>query len=369
MTDTNIYWDFESVSRFMQDAFVALGVPPHEAAVCAEVLITADKRGIDSHGVGRFKPIYVDRILDGIQRPISEVEVVREGPTTAVIDGHDGMGHYISHVANQMAIDKAKKYGMGMTVVRNSTHYGAACYYPLKAIEHGMIGFTGSNARPSIAPTFGVENLLGTNPMTWGMPSDDDFPFMIDGATSVTQRGKIEVYQREGRALPPGWVIGEDGTARTDTEQVLVDLVKGTAALTPLGGLGEEQGGYKGYGYAMVIEILCSALQQGSYLKALLGFDENGKKRPYHLGHFFMVIDVNAFTELDKFKATVGDICRQMRDSKKAPGAERIYTPGEKEHLAWLERQGKGVPFNEPLQRDFKAVQQRLGLTQWNFPF
>jgi LDH2 family malate/lactate/ureidoglycolate dehydrogenase len=363
------WWDFQSVAGFMKDAFVALGVPPHEAEVCADVLIVADKRGIDSHGVGRFKPIYVDRILEGVQKPVSELEIVREGPTTAVIDGHDGMGHYISKVANQMAIDKAERYGLGMTVVRNSTHYGAACYWPLMAIEHGMIGLTGTNARPSIAPTFGVENMLGTNPMTWGMPSDEDFPFMIDCATSVTQRGKLEVYQRLGKELPRGWVIGHDGTYRTDTDQVLVDLVKGTAALTPLGGLGEERGGYKGYGYAMVVEILSAALQQGAFLKGLLGVDEHGKKIPYHLGHFFMAIKVEAFCDLAAFKHCVGEISRQLRASDKAPGFERIYTPGEKEHLAWLERKDQGVPFNEPLRKDFRAVKAMLKLEQWELPF
>ncbi len=363
-----VWWSFDQVEQFMKDAFVSLGVPEEEAAICAEILIVADKRGIDSHGVNRFKPIYVDRILAGIQEPKTHFEIVREGPGTAVIDGHNGMGHVISHRANEMAIEKAAKYGLGMTAVRNSTHYGAACYYPLKAIERGMIGLTGSNARPSIAPTWGVENLLGTNPMTWGMPTDEDFPFMIDCATSVTQRGKIEKYERDGKSLPEGWVIGENGDYRTDTSGVLRDLVAGTASLTPLGGLGEEQGGYKGYGYAMVIEILCSALAQGAFLKGLLGFDEQGNKKPYDLGHFFLAVDVKAFTEVDAFKKTAGDICREMRGSKKAPGAERIWTPGEKEHDAWLERKNKGVPFNAALQKDFHEVKKKLALPH-DLPF
>jgi L-2-hydroxycarboxylate dehydrogenase (NAD+) len=364
-----VWWDFDAVESFMRDGFAAMRVPEADAAVCADVLITADKRGIDSHGVGRFKPIYIDRIRAGILNPITEFEVVREGPTTAVIDGHNGMGHAIARRAMKMTIEKAREYGLGMAVVRNSTHYGAACYYPLMAIEAGMIGLTGTNARPSIAPTWGVENMLGTNPMTWGMPTDEPFPFMIDCATSVTQRGKIEVYAREGKPTPEGWVIGEDGQYRTDTEQILKDLVTGKAALTPLGGLGEQTAGYKGYGYAMVVEMLSAALQQGAFLKALSGYNAAGERIPYPLGHFFLAINVEAFTEPDAFRKTTGDICRTLRNSRRAPGAERIWTPGEKEHDAWMERKGKGVPFGESLQAEFRALREELGLTQYELPF
>jgi LDH2 family malate/lactate/ureidoglycolate dehydrogenase len=364
-----VWWDFDKVESFMKDGFIAVGVPEDEAAICANVLITADKRGIDSHGVGRFKPIYIDRIKAKTQEVITNFEVVKETPTTAVIDGHNGMGHYISYKANKMAVEKAKEFGLGMTVVRNSTHYGAACYYPLMAIEEGMIGLTGTNARPSIAPTWGVENMLGTNPMCWGMPTDEAFPFMVDYATSVTQRGKIEKYAREGKSLPEGWVIGNDGKYRTDTEQILKDLNLGKAALTPIGGLGEDQGGYKGYGYASVVEILSAALSQANFMKALIGMDENGNKQPILLGHFFLAIDVNAFIELDKFKKNAGDICRDLRNSKKAPGAERIFTPGEKEHDAWIERKDKGVPFNEVLQKQFIQLKQELKLDEYDLPF
>lgn len=363
------YVPFDQMEQFMTDVFVGVGVPLEDAKVCANVLITADKRGIDSHGIGRLKPIYYDRIKDGIQNPITNFEIVKEGPTTAVIDGHDGMGHVIGKKAMQMAIDKAKKYGLGMTVVRNSTHYGIAGYYSLMAIENGMIGITGTNARPSIAPTFGVENMLGTNPLTFGMPSDEDFPFVIDCATSISQRGKIEVYDRAGKELPKGWVIDQDGNARTDTHEILKDLVKGTAALTPLGGIGEDTAGYKGYSYATVVEILSAALQSGSFLKGLLGFDEEGNKRPYHLGHFFIAINIEAFTTLDAFKKTTGDILRNLRESKKAPGCDKIYTAGEKEYLTYLERKDKGVPINEALKKDMLTLKKELNLTQYSFPF
>lgn len=366
----NVAWvPFDLVERFMIDTFKGIGVPEEDARICADVLITADKLGIDSHGAGRFKSIYYDRIKDGIQKPVTHFEIVREGPTTAVIDGHDGMGHVIGKKSMEMAIEKAKKYGMGMVAVRNSTHYGIAGYYPLMAAKQGMIGITGTNARPSIAPTFGVENMLGTNPMTFGMPTDEEFPFLLDCATSVSQRGKIELYDRVGKDIPEGWVIDENGGTRTDTKQVLIDLNTGKAALTPLGGLGELGAGYKGYGYATVVEILSSALQNGAFLKMLSGFNDKGEKVPYRLGHFFIAIDVSAFVELDEFKKTTGEILRQLRNSRKAPGYDRIYTAGEKEYLEMQKRKDKGVPLNEALQKQFLKVRDELGLTQYEFPF
>ena len=363
------YIPFDIMENFMTDVFTGVGVPMADARICAEVLITADKRGIDSHGIGRLKPIYYDRIKDGIQNPKTNFEIINEGPTTAVIDGHDGMGHVIGKKVMDLAINKARNYGLGMTVVRNSTHYGIAGYYSLMAVKKGMIGITGTNARPSIAPTFGVENMLGTNPLTFGMPTDEAFPFVIDCATSISQRGKIEVYDREHKELPKGWVIDKEGNARTDTHEILKDLVKGTAALCPLGGIGEETAGYKGYGYATVVEILCAALQNGSYLKGLLGFDEDGNKMPYHLGHFFLAININSFIPLNTFKKIAGNILRELRNSKKAPGESRIYTAGEKEYLAYEERKNKGVPINEALIKDILTLKSELHLTKYSFPF
>jgi LDH2 family malate/lactate/ureidoglycolate dehydrogenase len=369
MIDNDVVWiPFSEMERFMADVFTGLGVPKPDARICADVLITADKRGIDSHGIARLKTIYYDRIRAGIQFPKTRFEVVKDGPTTAVIDGHDGMGHVIGTKAMALAIAKAKKFGMGMVAVRNSTHYGIAGYYAMMAAEAGMIGVTGTNARPSVAPTFGVENMLGTNPLTFGLPTDEAFPFVLDCATSLSQRGKIEVYDRAGKALPPGWVIDEQGRSRTDTHQILTDLVKGTAALTPLGGIGEDGAGYKGYGYCTVVEVLSAALQGGSYLKMLLGI-KDGVKVPYHLGHFFIAMDISAFTELDDFKRTTGDILRQLRASKQMPGHGRIYTAGEKEYDAWLERKDKGVPVNRELQKEILVMQRELGLNQYQFPF
>ncbi len=364
-----IWVDFELLTDFMIEVFKKVGVPEEDAKICADVLIASDKRGIDSHGIGRFKPIYIDRINEGIINPKTTFEIVRESPTTAVIDGHNGMGQVIAYRSMKIAIDKAKKYGMGMVAVRNSNHYGIAGYYALMASKSGMIGITGTNARPSIAPTFGVENMLGTNPLTIAFPTDEEFPFCIDCATSITQRGKIEVYARLGKEMPKGWVIDENGESKTDPNIVLEDLIKGKAALTPLGGIGEDGGGYKGYSYATVVEVLSSALAQGSFLKSLLGYDENGKKIPYKLGHFFIAINIENFIDLDSFKKTSGDIMRNLRNSKKAPNQERIWTAGEKEYDAYLYRKGKGVPIDTVLQKQIKELIEKYNLNNFKFPF
>ena len=364
----SIWIEFDVMEKFIATVFRKLGVPKKDAAICADVLITSDKRGIDSHGINRLKPIYYDRIKAGIQSPTTVFKIIKKGPTTAVIDGHNGMGHVIAKKSMEIAIKKAKRYGLGMTAVRNSTHYGIAGYYALMATQQGMIGITGTNARPSVAPTFGVENMLGTNPLTFGIPTDEEFPFILDCATSLSQRGKIELYERKGKDCPKGWVIDKDGKTKTNSTQILHDLVSGSASLTPLGGIGEENAGYKGYGYSAVVEILSAALQNGNFLKMLSGF-ENGKKAPYKLGHFFIAINIESFINLKIFKKISGNILKELRSSKKMPGQTNIYTAGEKEHLAWLTRKDKGVPINKNLQKEILQMCEELNLTEFDFNF
>ena len=363
---TWVSWEF--IEDFMVSAFVEIGVPLEDAKVCADVLMESDRRGIESHGCNRFKPIYIDRINAGIQLPTTKIDILRETATTAVLDANDGMGMVASKKAMDMAIEKAKKYGMGMVAVRNSTHYGIAGYWATMASDAGMIGITGTNARPSIAPTFGVENMLGTNPLTFALPTDEEFPFVLDCATSITQRGKIEYYSKIGKDTPEGMVVGRDGLPKTDSNQILKDLTSQKAALAPLGGIGEELAGYKGYGYATVVEIMSAALQAGNFLKMLSGKDEDGKLVPYHLGHFFIAIDTEAFMGLDTFKKIAGNILRELRNSELAPGEEKIYTAGEKEYLVWQERKEKGVPLNEAVMNDIKNVNEMLKLNK-KLPF
>ena len=366
--ETRPYVSWELMNDFLIDAFKGYGVPEADAKICADVLLESDRRGIESHGCNRFKPIYIDRILNGTLKPVTEIEILKDTPTTVVMDAHDGMGMVASHKMMKMLIEKARKYGMAGGAIRNSTHYGIAGYWATMASKEGLIGVTGTNARPSIAPTFGVENMMGTNPMTFAIPTDEEFPFCLDCATSIVQRGKIEYYARSGKPTPAGMVVAEDGSAMTDSDEILKALVDGTAALAPLGGIGEEMCGYKGYGYAAVVEILSAALAGVPFMKALTGVSEDGKPQMYHLGHFFFVMNPDFFMGLDTFKKTAGDICRALRASKKAPGEERIYTAGEKEWLAWCERKDKGVPVGEAVQKEILKVRDELSLP-YHFPF
>lgn len=362
--------DWKTTHDFIRDAFIGSGVPADDAEIVTDVLLESDRRGIESHGCNRFKPVYIDRIKAGIQFPVTNFEIIKETETTAVVDGHHGMGQVIGHRAMSMAIEKAKKYGMGMVVVRNSTHYGIAGYYTTMATKAGCIGMTGTNARPSVAPTFGVEGMFGTNPFTLGVPTDEEFDFNFDCATSITQNGKVEYYERIGEEIHPGTVIDSEGNpVEGDAGVALKKIRQGTAALTTLGGIGEALGGYKGYGFALFVEFLSSVLQDGAYGKDLDGKDENGNIRPYQLGHFFIAIDTNHFLGEEITRKKAGDILRKIRASKKAPGQDRIYTAGEKEYEIWLSRKDSGVPINESVQAEMNKVRDDLGLTQYKFPW
>jgi len=367
MPDDIVYINAKTLENFMRDVFIGLGVPKGDADIIADVLVTSDMRGIESHGIQRCK-MYYDRIKEGIYEPKTKIDIIKDGPTTALLDGNCGMGHVIAHKAMSMAIEKAKKYGLGGVAVRNSTHFGIAGYYSLMAIKEGMIGIAVTNARPSIPPTFGCEPMLGTNPLTVGAPTDEEFPFLIDCATSIIQRGKVEVYTRIKKPLPENTVIDEKGEIITDPNLVLEKMLDREASLLPLGGKGEDTAGYKGYGYATVVELLSAALQDGINLRDTLGIVENGQKR-LKVGHFFLAINVESFIGIDPFKKTAGKIMRDLRGSRIIPGEERIYTAGEKEYIAENEIMKKGVPLNKSLQEDIKTMKEELKLDVYNFDF
>lgn len=366
--ETRPYISWELINNFMIDVFKAYDVPEEDARICTDVLLESDRRGIESHGCNRFKPIYLDRIKNGTLLPVTKLDIMKETPTTVVMDANNGMGMVASYRMMEMLIEKAKNYGMAGGAICNSTHYGIAGYWTTMAEKAGMIGITGTNARPSVAPTFGIEPMMGTNPFTFTMPTDEEFPFNFDCATSIVQNGKLEFYERSGKPTPAGLVVTKDGNTMTDSGQILRDMRAGKCALLPLGGLGEETGGFKGYGFTTIVEILSAALAGGPFMKELSGKDENGNNRMYHLGHFFFVINPEFFMGLDTFKKTAGGICRGLRASEKAPGAEHIYTAGEKEYLAWQDRKDKGVPVGEAIQKEFIALRNEYGL-DYHFPF
>ncbi len=366
--ETRPYVQWDLINDFMVDVFKAYGVPEEDARICADVLLESDRRGIESHGCNRFKPIYLDRIKNGTLLPVTKMDILKEGPTTVVMDANNGMGMVASYRMMEMLIEKAKVYGVACGTITNSTHYGIAGYWTTMAEKAGMIGISGTNARPSVAPTFGVEPMMGTNPLTFTMPTDEEFPFNFDCATSIVQNGKIEYYARSGKPTPAGLVVTKDGDTMTDSAEILSQMRAGNCALLPIGGLGEETGGFKGYGFNTIVEILSAALAGGPHTKALNGKDENGNNAMYRLGHFFIVINPEFFMGLDVFKSTSGDILRALRASTKAPGAERIYTAGEKEHLAWVEREPLGVPVGDTIQKEFMQLRDECGLN-YRFPF
>ena len=366
--ETRPYVSWDLMNSFLIDAFKGYGVPEADAKICADVLLESDRRGIESHGCNRFKPIYIDRIVNGTLLPETKMDIVKDTPTTVVMDANNGMGMVASYHMMEMLIEKAAKYGMAGGAVYNSTHYGIAGYWTTMAEKAGMIGITGTNARPSVAPTWGVEPMMGTNPLTFTMLTDEEFPFNFDCATSTIQNGKIEFYARSGKPTPEGLVVTKDGGTMSDSAQILKEMRAGNCALLSLGGLGEATGGYKGYGFTTIVEILSAALAGGPFMKDLSGKAADGSNQMYRLGHFFFVINPEFFMGLDTFKKTAGGICRGLRDSEKAPGAERIYTAGEKEWLAWQERKDKGVPVGETIQKEIIEIRDKLNLP-YHFPF
>lgn len=366
--DARAYVPWDLAEAFMVDALVGYGMPRADARICVDVVLESDRRGIESHGCNRFKPLYLDRIRIGTLKPKAHIEVVRETPTTLVLDAHDGSGMVASHRMMKSLMGKACAYGMAGGAVRGSTHYGIAGYWACMAAKEGLVGITGTNARSMVAPTFGVENMYGTNPLCFALPTDEEFPFCIDCATSIVQRGRIEYYAREGRETPSGMAVGQGGEDLRDSARILKALDHDEAALLPLGGQGEGMGGHKGYGWAIAVEILSAALSGGAFLKDLSGFDADGKPRPFDLCHFFVVMDPEAFAGQATFERIAGDICRELRASKREPGQPRIYTAGEKEWLAWQRRKAMGVPLTRSVQKEFVAVRDELGLP-YRFPF
>ncbi|MBT6994499.1 MAG: Ldh family oxidoreductase [Candidatus Cloacimonetes bacterium] len=351
----------EKIYKLMMEVFTKLGVPEDEAKICADVLIESDLRGIESHGVGRLK-MYYDRIKAGVQFVDTKIDIITDFNAIAVWDGNHGMGHVIAERAMQSAIDRAKKFGIGCVTVRNGTHYGICGYYAKMACEQNMVGITMTNARPSIAPLFGVSPMLGTNPICFGAPTNLEYDFIYDAATSISQRGKVEVYGRAEKPTPAGWAINEKGETYTDTKQLLIDLVAGKASMIGLGGTEEETGGHKGYGLAVMVEILSASLQADSFMHQLHGWGKDGERIPYKLGHIFLAMDISKFTEIESFKKITTEILQELQNSVKMPNKDRIFVAGEKEFEIEKEIRKNGIVVNENLQKNIDIMISELNL-------
>lgn len=368
MTEQAVRVPVKKLVAFMEEALAVMGIPGEDAKIIADVLITSDLWGIVSHGVAHLK-MYHERIKVGLQLPVTSWSVVKDTPTTAVVDGGNGMGMVVGSHAMRLAIQKARQYGMGAVAVRNSSHYGVAGYYPMMAVKEGLVGMSFTNAHPSIAPTFGVQPMLGTNPIAVAVPTDEAFPFLFDAATAVVTRGKIEVAARANKPIPPGWVISHDGNPVTDTAALIEQMNQDQAALMPVGGMGELMGGHKGYGLATMVEIFSAAFQNGAYLSGLHDTDAQGNTHFLRIGHFFLAINVDNFIPLPEFKKITGDMMRELRSSQLAPDQKRIFTAGEKEYENTLFVLENGVEVAPGVQKALIKLRQELNLPDHNLGF
>jgi LDH2 family malate/lactate/ureidoglycolate dehydrogenase len=356
-----IYIPVKEVHQFIYATFRKLGLSNDDSEICAKVLITSDIRGIESHGIGRLR-MYVDRIRSGLINIKPNMEIIKESPTTAVVDANHGIGMVVGYHAMALAIRKARDFGLGAVAVRNSTHFGIDGYYPLMAVEEGLIGMSFTNARPAVSATFGCQPILGTNPIAFGAPTDEEFPFLYDAATSIIQRGKIEVLNRQESLASEGWVIDENGISILEPPEILNGLTSGKAALLPLGGMLEEFGGHKGYGLSVIVEILSSSLQTGAFLSALSGYDDKGNATRFRVGHFFMAINIENFLPLEEFKKNIGELLRELRRSKRIVGRDRIYTAGEKEFESEKRVRTSGIAINNALMENLNYIRDTLGV-------
>ena len=334
MSDTRI--SEKALRAFMERAYEKEGFEAEEARQIADVLMQADLFGIESHGAQRMM-YYHQNIKSGSVDVHARAEVLRETPVSALMDGHFAMGHLTAAKAMRMAIEKAKTAGIGMVVVRNSSHYGIAGYYPLMAEREGLAAFSMTNTGPIMVPTFGREMMLGTNPMALCMPADP-YPFWFDASTTVVTLGKVEVYDKRGKPMPEGWTIDGAGQPCSDAHRMNESILSGgLGGILPLGGEGERTSGHKGYGLAIMVEALTGVLAQGMLSPAMFG-------------------------DPAAIRARMSGYLQALRESEKAPGYSRIYTPGEKAHEAQQDRLQNGVPVEENTLAELRQIARELGI-------
>jgi LDH2 family malate/lactate/ureidoglycolate dehydrogenase len=341
--------DHRKLRRFVGGAFEKLGVPKDDAEIGANVLVQADLRGVDTHGVIRFTPQawYVKWLTEGSMTARPNIQRVSESSSAALIDGDRGMGMVIGHRAMDLAIRKAKDSGIGMVAVRNSRHYGMSAYYSMMALPHDMIGIAMTNASRQVVPTFGREAKFGTNPMCFAVPADKELPFVLDMATTTAAAGKLELAARQGKPIPLGWALNERAEATDDPR-----IAQKARKLLPLGG-SREGGSHKGYGLAIVVEILCGVLT--GTLTAL-----NADQDPR--GHFFGAIRLDTFRAVDEFKRDMDRLLRELKATPPVEGQERVYAAGEIEFETAAERREHGIPLLPSVLKGLRDVGELVGV-------
>ncbi len=317
-----------ALQEFTVSVFTKFGVLVDDAKIAADVLITADQRGVSSHGLQGLKR-YTNGLKTGVMKPVTEIRVVKETPNTLLISGGDGLGQVVAYKAMKLVIDKALKNNIAFAAVRDSNHYGIAGYYSMMALEHDLIGLSLTNSAPLVVPTYGKNAIMGTNPISIAVPAGKERPFVLDMATSTVPRGKLEVYERAGKTMPVTWATDESGNPTQDIPRVLANLLdKKGGGLLPLGGAEEESGGHKGYGLCLAADILSGVLSGSAFGPNLYA----GKGVPAKVSHFFGAIRIDAFIEPDLFKSIMDAYIITLKHSEKATGKDRIFIHGEKEY-------------------------------------
>lgn len=331
----------ERLHEFCARVFIHCGVPAADANQAADVLTASDLRGIDSHGIARL-PTYFLMFEQGRVNPRPNVRIVRELPATATLDGDNGMGLVVGPQANAVALDKAEAVGSAVVTIGNSNHFGIAGYYPLRALERGMIGWAMSNATRGVAPLWGAERMIGTNPIAIAFPCATEPPVVIDFATSAAAFGKVELALRHGKDLPPGWAIDQGGLPTTSPQQMVAG-----GALLPLGST-REGGGHKGFCLAAMVDILSGVLSGANWGPFAPPFQLAQQMPPRSvgrgIGHTFGALRIDGFLDPGEFRRQMDDWVRTFRATKPAPGTNGVVIPGDPERQAEAMRRASGIP-------------------------
>ncbi len=348
MTQDDTRVPAERLAAFIARAFIAAGLPAADAETVAGLVIEADLRGSDSHGVIRL-PLYVRRIRAGGVNAKPNIRVVSDRPSAALIDGDNAVGHLVMRRAAQIAIDKAKATGIGWVGARMSNHAGPAALYVTMPLKHDMIGLyfaVGSNNH--LPPWGGSESLLGTNPMAVAVPAQDEPAIVLDMAPTVAAYGKVRLKAQRGEQMPVGWMIDREGKPLTDPKRA------DEGHLLPIGD-------YKGYGLSLIIGILAGALNRAALGRDVIDFvKETGKAT--NTGQAIAALSVDAFMPAADFKRAVDQVIRDIRNSRRLPGVERIWLPGEQSHAKLLDRRAHGVPMPKGLRESLDAVARDLNV-------
>jgi LDH2 family malate/lactate/ureidoglycolate dehydrogenase len=360
MTDVETkVFPIEALREFCTRVFLHFGVPKNDAMQAAEVLASADLRGIDSHGVARLHS-YFDMLSEGRINPKPEIKVVRSTLSTATVDGDNGLGLVVGPQANRTAMDMAEKAGSGWVSVRNTNHFGIAGYYVLKAQERDLIGWAMTNSTMLVTPLWGAERMLGTNPIAIAFPGKEEPPIVVDMATSAAAYGKIEIARWRGEPIPEGWAIDSQGRPTTNPN----DMVDG-GALLPLGS-DRDRGGHKGYGLAIMVDVLCGALSGANWgpFAPPFALRQEIPKRSVGkgIGHFFGAMRIDGFMDGDSFKRQIDDYIRVFRATKPAPGTNGPLIPGDPEREMEQVRRKKGVPLVLPVLKELRDISQKIGI-------